>query len=362
MANGLVDYLNDLRYVEVSNAGASTIPAFGLMRVTGASTTDGLVLTVDQPNADGQDVLINGPTPILAGGRGVATYETPSQVYYDTGDGSPANGETWGAGSGTYKAKKNKAGFKILGGAGSELVVAARQDQTSSGGSGSGLTNFVGFRMKAYTRESGTQPRANNYSLSFDQVATKSTVATDVYDTIVTDGVSGGSSDTGFTYGDDATRGQYFAPKDTGWYRIGVNVKWIYLQDYLGGSFPWEATPTSHYIATMGLRIVSDLSGGGSVVVIAEKYTPMPHYHSDYIFTGGAGINCKDSLTTVAYLVATRRVWIQAVYEVYDGDNLSGMVYYNEPDPSTGPWPLIENASPRTSYIWCHKLSDRPGY
>ena len=134
MANGLVDYLNDLRYVEVSNAGASTIPAFGLMRVTGASTTNGLALTVDQPNADGQDVLINGPTPIIAGGRGVATYETPSQIYYDTGDGTPANGETWGAGSGSYKLKKNKAGFTIQGGAANELVVAGRADQTGSGG------------------------------------------------------------------------------------------------------------------------------------------------------------------------------------------------------------------------------------
>lgn len=134
MANGLVDYLNDLRYVEVSNAGASTIPAFGLMRVTGASTTSGLVLTVDQPNADGQDVLINGPTPIIAGGRGVATYETPSQIYYDTGDGTPANGETWGAGNGTYKLKKNKAGFTIQGGAANELVVAVREDQVNGAG------------------------------------------------------------------------------------------------------------------------------------------------------------------------------------------------------------------------------------
>ena len=133
MANGLVDYLNDLRYVEVSNAGASAIPAFGLMRVTGASTTSGLVLTVDQPNADGQDVLINGPTPIIAGGRGVATYETPSQIYYDTADGTPANGETWGAGSGTYKLKKNKAGFTIQGGAANELVVAGRSEQSSGG-------------------------------------------------------------------------------------------------------------------------------------------------------------------------------------------------------------------------------------
>jgi hypothetical protein len=98
--------------IPVVNASDSTaIPAFGLVRATG---TDAQGTTIaDQPNADGQDVYVNGPLPIPPSGYGVVSKDWPLYAAY-TG-GPPTVGQTWGAASGSYLLTSGKSGFLIQG-------------------------------------------------------------------------------------------------------------------------------------------------------------------------------------------------------------------------------------------------------
>ena len=103
-----------IRWLECVNGYAGTIPAWGLVRVTSVDSSG--VLTVDRPNANGQDVYINGPTPIPAGGYGLVSRDWPLFALYESGDGTPAAGDTWGAGASSFKLRKSNAGFAIDGG------------------------------------------------------------------------------------------------------------------------------------------------------------------------------------------------------------------------------------------------------
>jgi hypothetical protein len=117
----------------INNSGSLTIPAFGLVKLV--SVSDEGVLTVDRPDADGQDVYVNGPFAVAAGGHGMVTRDWPAYALYDAGDGTPAPGETWGAGASSYKLRKDKGGLTIQGGAlGGNVLVSP----IGSGGSGDG--------------------------------------------------------------------------------------------------------------------------------------------------------------------------------------------------------------------------------
>src|SRR5262245_46624012 len=112
--DGITHYHEDLRWVDIKYGGVSTVPSFGLLRVTGVDS-DG-VITVDQPNADGQDVLVNGPSELTSSfPYGTATRESPIHALYDSGDGTPAVGEVWGAGASSWKLRKAKQGFVVAG-------------------------------------------------------------------------------------------------------------------------------------------------------------------------------------------------------------------------------------------------------
>jgi hypothetical protein len=111
--------------IPVLNTTAEIIPGFGLMRRTGVNN-DGQI-TVAKPNADGQLCLVNSPFPILPNKVGMsAGYHLRAVIAYDQQDGAPANGETWGATSGSWLARKNNAGFQIDGGAFQGVVNAVR--------------------------------------------------------------------------------------------------------------------------------------------------------------------------------------------------------------------------------------------
>lgn len=107
--------ISDIRWLPcVNNSGSEAIPAFAAVRVVSSDTAG--VLTVGKPNADSQDVLINGPIAIPASGKGICTPDAPIYALYETGDSTPALDEAWGAGSGSYKLRKGKTGFKANGG------------------------------------------------------------------------------------------------------------------------------------------------------------------------------------------------------------------------------------------------------
>ena len=104
------NYWQQLKKVPCKNAsGVNTVPAFGLVRVVGQNS-DG-TLSVDQPNADGQDVLVNGPTPIGPNGYGAVSRQWPLYAAY-TG-GPPAAGQTWGAANGSYLLTSGKGGLVV---------------------------------------------------------------------------------------------------------------------------------------------------------------------------------------------------------------------------------------------------------
>jgi hypothetical protein len=104
------DPISELRWLSCVNASSvNTIPAFGVVRETACDVAG--VLTVDQPNADSQEVLVNGPVPIPPSGKGLVTWDAPLFVIYDNGDGTPADEEGWGPGNGSYKLRKGGAGF-----------------------------------------------------------------------------------------------------------------------------------------------------------------------------------------------------------------------------------------------------------
>lgn len=225
----------------------------------------------------------------------MATYETPSQIYYDTGDGTPANGETWGAGSGTYKAKKDKAGFKILGGAASDLVVVARQDQTDSGGGGGGGSFAGGARFK----------------LEFDDY-------TDIGDGLLTLSVAT-STDT--IHFDDlslisGSPCHYLTIPSSGYYHVGAFVYWTGLRDYLE-SYPLDASPTYQAIAGVYLGITRTNSSGTFIDRIATTGGYMPWY--PYLLGDGTGAEPGHFLCVngISYLAAGQRVYYHSRWVDY---------------------------------------------
>jgi hypothetical protein len=130
-------------WLPIVNDSGEIIPANSLVRATGVDAATGF-LSVAKPTTDGDPrVLIVGATQVPVGGRSVATYDLRHEIAYEQDDGEPAAGETWGAAVGSWTARKNKAGFTILGGAVNGVVNALRDfttnpTESSSSGSGGG--------------------------------------------------------------------------------------------------------------------------------------------------------------------------------------------------------------------------------
>lgn len=108
-----------LAKIRFRNDNSGTVPAWGVMRITGASTTTGgsWFATTNQPNTTlNRYYLVNSGREVETGKFGWGTYLWHSNyVLYDTGN-TPAYGETWGPQNGTWTIKKNNWGFNIVGG------------------------------------------------------------------------------------------------------------------------------------------------------------------------------------------------------------------------------------------------------
>jgi hypothetical protein len=99
-----------------------TVPAYGLLRVTGMVEVDGRkVYKIDKPNTTFSRLyLVNGPDEITyrsgSTGYGWGTWLWHADyVLYDTGN-TPAFGDSWGPQDGTWTIKKYRYGFTIMGG------------------------------------------------------------------------------------------------------------------------------------------------------------------------------------------------------------------------------------------------------
>ena len=129
--------------IRFRNDSSETVPAWGVMRITGASSTKFGYLTIDKPDTSFQRLyLVNGPRPVVQfsssnpyyGWGSFLTSETfrfaDQYVLYDTGN-TPAYGESWGPQNGTWTLKKYRYGFTIMGGnitteSGKERTVAVQ--------------------------------------------------------------------------------------------------------------------------------------------------------------------------------------------------------------------------------------------
>jgi hypothetical protein len=107
------DSLAAVRWLAMKNGSAEEVPAHAAVVVS--SSGDNGEFTIAKPTVDGEKVWLAGPAPVLAGDYGTATNDYPAWAYYDSADGTPAVGETWGAGAGTWKLKKGMVGFRICG-------------------------------------------------------------------------------------------------------------------------------------------------------------------------------------------------------------------------------------------------------
>jgi hypothetical protein len=111
--------VNEIRWLQARNADSVTVPAFGVVAVTGVDS--GGSITIARPSTDGQDgVLFAGPASIAPGALGLCHMTYPAIAAYDqdpVGGGIPATGETWGPGAGSWALQSGNAGFLIVGGA-----------------------------------------------------------------------------------------------------------------------------------------------------------------------------------------------------------------------------------------------------
>jgi hypothetical protein len=109
----------DRNYTKIAfrNDNSGTVPAYGLMRVTGMATVEGkTIFTIDQPNTTFSRIyLVNGPTEVLTGKRSWGTWLWHADYVLYTA-ATPAYGETWGPTNATWTITQHRPGFYIMGG------------------------------------------------------------------------------------------------------------------------------------------------------------------------------------------------------------------------------------------------------
>ena len=114
MANSIPRPLDALRWFPAKNNNLAAIQPLSLVRVV-SMDQDG-AYTVDQPNADGQDVWLTRELQIPSGKYGVITRDFPWWATYDQADdGDPAIGDVWGAAAGSWLLRKGKGGLLVVG-------------------------------------------------------------------------------------------------------------------------------------------------------------------------------------------------------------------------------------------------------
>jgi hypothetical protein len=151
-----------INWVPVENTTAEVIPGGGLMAVTSVVDVGGVgVYRVGKPTADGQLCLVNdfmgippkNLTSATAPGRGTGTFDPRVVIAYDPADGTPALGDTYGAATGNWLARKNRGGFLIQGGAGGGFANAVR----AAGGLGNPESFLAYLYAKCYYDGSDTR-------------------------------------------------------------------------------------------------------------------------------------------------------------------------------------------------------------
>lgn len=141
------DQLDNVLPVIVRNDSGEAIPSFGVMQVSGAEAENGTsVVTVVKPTGASGQYLLNGPHAIPASapnnyGKGWRAFGLRAQ--YDSADGTPALGESWGPESGSWKLHKDVEKFVVVGHPINSKTVRVNVESEPSGSSGSDLLRVV---------------------------------------------------------------------------------------------------------------------------------------------------------------------------------------------------------------------------
>lgn len=109
--------LRKINWIKFRNDAGSTAPAGGILRITGYNNdAEEPFFTVGRPNAFGSQYFhaVNDDLDVPDGSSGYCCLGQIVPALYDSADGTPAFGESWGPQSGTWKLKKNVGGFRIL--------------------------------------------------------------------------------------------------------------------------------------------------------------------------------------------------------------------------------------------------------
>lgn len=117
------------RGIPFRNDSGKTIPAYGVMRMTGLAVVEGMpVITVDEPDTSfHRSFLLNGAVDVPASGAS-SSYGTaqdgsyPAFALFDDstlpdGQSSPKLGDHWGVDNASWKLAYGREGFYGLGGA-----------------------------------------------------------------------------------------------------------------------------------------------------------------------------------------------------------------------------------------------------
>lgn len=163
--------LSVLQRMRFRNDAGSQAPAFGILRVTGfVADAEEPYVTVGQPNTYGSQHshAINDEVPVEPGKFGLCTLGLTVPALYDSADGTPAFGESWGPRASTWKLKKNTGGFRVLGvtDSANHLVLVAQEP----------FLNFRGTANAAIAAD--TRGTASIFCRSGDTAYTDTTVDT----------------------------------------------------------------------------------------------------------------------------------------------------------------------------------------
>lgn len=170
------------KWVQFRNTSGEEIPAYGVMRVTGAELKAGLpIITVAKPSTTFQRLyLVNGPQRVGSGStaRGIGTWldDEPGYVLYESG--TPAYGESWGPKASQWSLAKWRYGFTVVGGlagTGSGIRVVAKQREVD-----------VVYGQTNGTHTKGSSSTIDLYDGNNSAISSTSITATNRFATVAT--------------------------------------------------------------------------------------------------------------------------------------------------------------------------------
>ncbi len=145
--------------IPFENVDSQSVPAFGVMQVTGSTVENGVTfLTCAQVgSALGSEFAVNGPSVVRSGDKGICFRQGDLQVAYD--DGSPQPGEGWGVRAGQWTLSK-----------GYPSIVAVHGVQNAANhilyGKLTTLTSVLGVSSSDLAPQSGGQPGTGTLGVS----------------------------------------------------------------------------------------------------------------------------------------------------------------------------------------------------